>query len=377
MALVTLPGSGITDARIRLVRDDNPLGSFTGAEVIVEGQEAIWFLEATIQPVHGAEARAWRAALTRLGRLVNTFQMTPPGQYSARRNLLTYTEDLANAAWAKNNTSIGAATFVNSGVTLQELVENAGLGVHAVEQNSADVAVGSAVTASVDVKENTRDVIRLFVQDARDSSIRFWAEFDLSDGTIAANIFDQGGAAGISASITDQGSGVYRCSVTGIAPAATKYRVRVYIWNLGTAYTGDGSSSIFVGAPQLELGTTATDYQPWGGPKPLIAGASQLGRAIDCDDVAPSALIAPAGNFLSVNGELKMIVADAVSNASGEVTFDIEPALRNSPADNAEVEIDNPVGEFRLLSPIAEWGLSPKDKDDDFHAITIAAREVF
>ena len=183
MATITLPTGGIASAQVRLVRGDNALATFTGARVVVEDAEATWFLRLEIAPQSADNARAWKAALVQLSRLVNTFNYTPP--------------------------------------------EYAG---------------------------NT------------------------------------------------------------------------------PGYAGAG---------------------------PLVAGGSQLGRSIDCDGVSNSTSIASAGDYIGVNGELKMLTADATSDGSGDVTFNFEPALRASPSDNAAVEIDTPTATFRLLEPVAEWATEP------------------
>ena len=198
MATITLPSGGIRRTQMRLVRGDAPLDTFTGNQVVVESVEATWFLRMEIVPLSAANARAWKAALVQLSRLVNTFDFTPP------------------------------------------------------------------------------------------------------------------------------------------------------------EYTGNSAS--------------------YAGADPLVAGASQLGRDLDCDGVSNSTAIALAGDYIGVNGELKMLTANATSDGAGAVTFDFEPALRQAPADNAVVELDAPVATFRLLQPVAEWAVEPPYIHQ---GIVIDAREAY
>jgi hypothetical protein len=115
------------------------------------------------------------------------------------------------------------------------------------------------------------------------------------------------------------------------------------------------------------LGNTFTQRPPeytgpttgYAGAGPLVKGASQLGKSLICDGVTVSDPIVKAGDYLSViaggKRELKIVTADASSDVGGNVTFAFEPALRNAPADNAAVEIVNPLAEFRLAAPLGAW----------------------
>lgn len=99
----------------------------------------------------------------------------------------------------------------------------------------------------------------------------------------------------------------------------------------------------------------------YAGTGPVVNGGSQLGKALVCDGVAPSAPILKSGDYLSViaagKRELKLLTADASSDGLGNVTFAFEPALRNAPADNATVEIFAPSCEFRLAEPVGSWAI--------------------
>lgn len=128
-------------------------------------------------------------------------------------------------------------------------------------------------------------------------------------------------------------------------------------------------SNTFEIAPPLYEGNTAG----YAGAAPVVQGGSQLGRSLLCDGVTAGATIAHAGNYLEVNGELKRITADATANGSGVVTIEFEPALRESPADNASVDIETPKATMRLLQPVAEeaWRVP------NLLGLTIQAREAF
>lgn len=97
------------------------------------------------------------------------------------------------------------------------------------------------------------------------------------------------------------------------------------------------------------------------GATPLVQGASQLGTSLVCDGAATSDTVLLAGDPFDVNGEFKVATADAVSDGSGNVTFNFEPALRASPPNNDPVEVKTPVIIMRMMSPTATVGAGIPD----------------
>lgn len=89
---------------------------------------------------------------------------------------------------------------------------------------------------------------------------------------------------------------------------------------------------------------------------PLVNGASQTGTTLVTDGwTASQTGILKAGDFFSVNGELKMCVADCNSDGSGNATITFEPPLRAAPADNAAITVTNPTTTFMLTEATSKW----------------------
>jgi hypothetical protein len=80
---------------------------------------------------------------------------------------------------------------------------------------------------------------------------------------------------------------------------------------------------------------------------PLVKGAAQTGTSLLIDGCTVGTTLL-AGDFIGVNGELKMVVADATADGSGEMTLTLEPPLRSSPADNAVITTAQPTATFML-----------------------------
>lgn len=93
-----------------------------------------------------------------------------------------------------------------------------------------------------------------------------------------------------------------------------------------------------------------------GGGSPLVAGASQLGYTLNIDGCSPNITNwALQGDKFTVNGEMKIIVAPANTNGSGQTSITFEPALRAAPADNAPLTISYPVARFVITSSDVMW----------------------
>lgn len=94
------------------------------------------------------------------------------------------------------------------------------------------------------------------------------------------------------------------------------------------------------------------------GPAGTVSGAGQVGHSLNVTGLTPSTPILRAGDFFTVNNQLKMAVENASSNGSGNATFTFEPALRGSPANGAALNLSNPYFLCAATdSDVASWGL--------------------
>jgi hypothetical protein len=105
---------------------------------------------------------------------------------------------------------------------------------------------------------------------------------------------------------------------------------------------------------------------------PLVQGAAQTGTSIDIDGATPSQTgWIRAGDFFSVNGELKMCVVDADSDGSGNVTIEFTPRLRVAPANDAPVTVSGGTSTFLLSNDGVAWSNIP----GGFSSLTIECFE--
>lgn len=107
---------------------------------------------------------------------------------------------------------------------------------------------------------------------------------------------------------------------------------------------------------------------------PCVFGASQTGKSLVTQNWTPSTTVLKTGDFFSVNGELKMMTADATSDSSGYATLNFVPPLRSSPANLAAIDFSSPQGTFMLTGDTSEWSVMEGNLFADF---VIDAVEVF
>jgi len=175
-------------------------------------------------------------------------------------NLVTYTEDLTNAYWVKNGTTITANAIVapDGTLTMDKLVETAAGGHHYIYSGNYSYISGTSYTSSFYAKKGERQYLALVLSSLAFGATAF-AVFDLESGTFnpAAGLTD--------ATITLIGNDIYRCTITATATSsASGAGFTLFINNVAAAvvntYTGDGTSGAYLWGAQLTASATPQPY---------------------------------------------------------------------------------------------------------------------
>ena len=180
----------------------------------------------------------------------------------ARTNLLTRSQDFADASWSASAATITASAAISpDGATNGALLKEGSTTARHFIGRSATVAVSSGgdYTFSVFAKAAGRTKIVMLVagSDLKDRT------FDLSNGTSAVGQVVVTNPT--SWSIVSAGNGWYRCSITFTAAAAST-DPRIYLSNGSSAdYLGDNTSGAYLFGAQLEAGSFPTSYIPTAG----------------------------------------------------------------------------------------------------------------
>lgn len=88
-----------------------------------------------------------------------------------------------------------------------------------------------------------------------------------------------------------------------------------------------------------------------------VAGGAQIGTSLNIAAAADTTVL-KAGDWFSVNGELKFVIEDCTTDAQGLGVVEFEPSLRNPPANATPLETQTPVAKYRLTNPEAAWAIS-------------------
>lgn len=81
---------------------------------------------------------------------------------------------------------------------------------------------------------------------------------------------------------------------------------------------------------------------------PVVAAASQQGRVMTTRGWLPDVTVLRMGDWFEVNGELKRVTANCVSDGVGNATIHFTPMLRRAPPAGTPLTLNRPCATFRL-----------------------------
>ncbi|ENG6269793.1 hypothetical protein ABU553_003759 [Yersinia enterocolitica] len=107
---------------------------------------------------------------------------------------------------------------------------------------------------------------------------------------------------------------------------------------------------------------------------PIVSQSEQMGKMLSTRGWLPNRLVLRAGDYITVNDELKKVIQEVRSDLSGQAVIRFSPQLRWPPNAGAPIECRKPTGIFRLAD----------EKQGDFtrtpgifHAVTLQFVEAF
>lgn len=182
-------------------------------------------------------------------------------------NMVTYSEQLDNAAWTKTEVTIAANSIAApDGATTADTVTNTVVNsIHSIYTASVTTVASSVYRMSVYLKYGTYQYVVLRSQ----APTTAYVGIDLLNGTIAVN-----GSTVLSSSIRSVGSGWYKVeftyAVSGIADFPT-INLTTSAYDRTTAYAGTTGQYIYAWGMSLQLASAPSDYLQ------SVASATTLG----------------------------------------------------------------------------------------------------
>lgn len=173
----------------------------------------------------------------------------------SRTNLLTYSEDFSNAAWAKNAATVTANAIASpSGTTTADKIisDTTSSNDHQVSQVFA-VTNGTTYAVSIYAKKGEYSGLHLFFTgNCNTTSVLF----DVNSGILVSG----------SGTITAQGNNgwyLLKVNITATADGSINFRPQIFPTTASiVSYTGDGTSGIYIWGAQIEPGSFASSYIP-------------------------------------------------------------------------------------------------------------------
>jgi hypothetical protein len=270
------------------------------------------------------------------------------------QNLLTYSDQLDNAAWTKSGASItaNAVTAPDGTSTADGLIENSATSTHQMTQNGTRTNVAADFCMYGYVYPASREVY-MRLDDGAGNGVEGYVK--ATGAFSSANI-----GTGTNCRIFSQavGGGFYYIALVGRLPAGTTVRSIWYLYNSGTSYAGNGVS----GAYFWRCGVSQSSFptMPAQTTAATTTGTLQTGSTIKVKGlpVSTSGLLLE-GDLVQIGQQLVPVSASLNSDAAGLGTLQLAWPLRNAPADNDPVIINTPMGKFILTENTGGWDESP------------------
>lgn len=195
-------------------------------------------------------------------------RLTTNAPFIPDETLLSFPNDLSNAAWSKNDGSIVAdATLAPDGsMTADLFVPNTSTTSHSIIRDYAQVGTPTPYSAKFYVKAETYRYMRLAAYDNSDSTHQANVFVDALTGDFTDSV--GGSFSNVAASVEDIGGGWFMVDLSFTTNNATTLRLRFYnTVSLGGTATlaGDGTSGIYYwGLSLIEgLAPHSADWTDW------------------------------------------------------------------------------------------------------------------
>jgi hypothetical protein len=184
-------------------------------------------------------------------------------------NLFSYSQDLANAVWTKNSSSVSVDAILapDGTVTAEKLIVNNTLTAGNVTRNAGGLSATTKYTQSVYLKAGEWNYAFVWLNDG--SGYGHVVEINLTTGAYRNTYTNASGRyTDFSYNVTTSADGWHRAEMSATTASALNFQMRVYPSNVawtsgsfGSEYpAGNGTSGIYLWGFQIEQSPTANEY---------------------------------------------------------------------------------------------------------------------
>lgn len=382
MSILTLPETpAFSSASFGLTSNiqtfENPL---TGQSQVLERPGARWQASYTLPPMTRAQAAQWQAFLLRLrGGAVRFYGFDPDarrprgtgaasaiGSRNEIRNSIcsgAVVGTIGAGGSAPTYWSFGPAYSLSRFITATG--EEAGMPyieVRIVGTPSGNASLafdgGTQIAASEGETWTGSFYYRLVSGSLNNiSAVQQYISQLKSDGTILQNTY-----AAVGTVDSSWRRAVYTKALSDTTPDTTRIRSGLYL----SLIAGQPMDiTLRLAQPQLERINNPSASLPTSGAArsrdagPRTAGQQVAGTTLSSWNWMPAQTVLKTGDYVAFDGsggrELHMLTADAVSDANGRASLQVEPPLRNPPPDNTALLIEQAACAMALDDQSVRW----------------------
>ena len=284
-------------------------------------------------------------------------------------NATLYSDQIDNAAWTKNSTTVtaNASTAADNTATADNVLEVAATTVHYVLQGATKAATAQDWAFGFEVKSiNGRDCY-VQLDDGAGSNLTTCV-VNLTTGVVSG-LNSAGTFSNHRAYVTALGNGWFDVTVIATTNTSTTVRGVVYSYNGSTTnFLGDVTKGIALRRAGLAQSSAAT-RRALTTSTAAATGALQTGSGLYIKGGPASTQgLRAAGDMVEVllsspteitKSQMVRLTADLDTDASGRGYMQFEPALRSSPADSAAIIVTNPLSRMMVAGQEQGWQTTP------------------
>lgn len=277
-------------------------------------------------------------------------------------NLLLRSDEIDNAAWTSvglGSVTANALAAPDGTVTAELLVQDTSSGGHYRRQNVTVASAAADYALSCCFHSANRGWAFMLMEEQTGGQSAY-AFFNLGAGTVGT-VTSSTNMASARAFIVAKGNGWFECHfVARKTNAATVIQARLCASTADNTLTYTGSAEGSIYAWRANMAQSSVPTRSVQTTSAAVAASTQQSSNLYVKGlpVSTSGLLL-IGDWVEIDGQLKMILASLNSDAAGLGYLQFSPPLRRAVADNTPIIVHKPTGRFMFGGDSSGWSNEP------------------